>query len=174
MKKFFVMALVAIIGLSASAQSTQKKAVTTTATTISKVIIQTNGVCQQCADCFKKNVPTFKGVKSCTYDMKTSKLTVNYDPKATNPAEIRTQISKLGYNADNVKADPAARAKLPACCKTAKSTSSTCNKSCSGKTASSCQKSTNSKANGNSAAPAKSTAAPAKTTTAPAKTTTKK
>ena len=43
-------------------------------------------------------------------------MTIAYDSKKTNPDLLRQQISKLGYNADNVKADPAARAKLPACC----------------------------------------------------------
>ena len=60
-------------------------------------------------------------MKSYTYDQKTAKLTINYDAKKTNPDQLRQQISKLGYNADNVKADAAARAKLPACCRVEKS-----------------------------------------------------
>ena len=43
-----------------------------------------------------------------------------FDTKKTNPDQLRTEVSKLGYNADNVKADPAARAKLPACCRAEK------------------------------------------------------
>jgi len=84
------------------------------------VSLITNGVCQKCADRFKENVPYFKGVKSYTYDMKTAKLTINYDAKKTNPDQLRQEVSKLGYNADNVKADAAARAKLPACCRAEK------------------------------------------------------
>lgn len=108
MKKFILLALAAIITLGASAQQASKG--------VQTVTIQTNGVCQKCADKFKENVPYFKGVKSYTYDMQTAKLTINYDAKKTNPDQLRQEISKLGYNADNVKADPAARAKLPACC----------------------------------------------------------
>ena len=113
MKKFIILALAAIISLGANAQQASKGE--------QSVTIQTNGVCQKCADKFKENVPYFKGVKSYTYDMKTAKLTINYDSKKTNPDQLRQQISKLGYNADNVKADAEARAKLPACCRAEKS-----------------------------------------------------
>ncbi len=118
MKKFILLALVSLITLGVSAQqskSASKKDQTVT--------IQTNGVCQKCADKFKENVPYFKGVKDYTYDMKTAKLTITYDASRTNPDQLRQQISKLGYNADNVKADAAARAKLPACCRVEKSQS---------------------------------------------------
>ena len=114
MKKIIILALVSLITLGVNAQKTVSKNEQT-------VTIQTNGVCQKCADKFKENVPYFKGVKSYTYDMKTAKLTINYDAKKTNPDQLRTEISKLGYNADNVKADAAARAKLPACCRVEKS-----------------------------------------------------
>lgn len=112
MKRLILLALVSLITLGVSAQNASKNEQTVT--------IQTNGVCQKCADKFKENVPYFKGVKSYSYDMKTSKLTINYDAKKTNPDQLRKEVSKLGYNADNVKADEAARAKLPACCKVEK------------------------------------------------------
>ena len=112
MKRNIILAIAAILTLGANAQQASKGEQTVT--------IQTNGVCQKCADKFKENVPYFKGVKSYSYDMKTAKLTINYDAKKTNPDQLRTEVSKLGYNADNVKADPAARAKLPACCRVEK------------------------------------------------------
>jgi len=116
MKRIIIMALVSLITLGVSAQTNK-----TASKGEQTVTIQTNGVCQKCADKFKENVPYFKGVKSYTYDQKTAKLTINYDAKKTNPDQLRTEISKLGYNADNVKADAAARAKLPACCRVEKS-----------------------------------------------------
>ncbi len=115
MKKLILLALVSLITLGVSAQQSK-----TASKGEQTVTIQTNGVCQKCADKFKENVPYFKGVKSYTYDMKTAKLTINYDAKRTNPDQLRQEVSKLGYNADNVKADPAARAKLPACCRAEK------------------------------------------------------
>ena len=129
MKKILVLAIVAIFSLSAFAQ----KASTET------VVIQTNGVCQKCADRFNENVPYFKGVKTYSYDMKTAKLTINYDAQKTNPDQLRKEISKLGFNADNVKADASARANLPACCRGEKSCGSNeqaeahkCNHQCQG------------------------------------------
>lgn len=134
MKKLAILIFAALIGFSAAAQSSKTttdskntskqptvsavsaKQATTTTSTVQKVVIQTNGVCSKCEALFKENVPYFKGVKDYTYDPKTSKMTITYDSKKTNPDLLRQQISKLGYNADNVKADPAARAKLPACC----------------------------------------------------------
>lgn len=116
MKRIIILALVSLITLGVSAQTNK-----TASKGEQTVTIQTNGVCQKCADKFKENVPYFKGVKSYTYDQKTAKLTINYDAKKTNPDQLRTEISKLGYNADNVKADAAARAKLPACCRVEKS-----------------------------------------------------
>jgi len=106
MKKLILLALMAVVTLSAYAQ-------------MQSVTIQTNASlkCQKCIDRFKDNVPFFKGVKDYTYDANTAKITINYDSKKTNPDQLRQQISKLGYNADAVKADPAAREKLPACCK---------------------------------------------------------
>jgi copper chaperone CopZ len=112
MKRIIILALVSLITLGVSAQTSK-----TASKNEQTVTIQTNGVCQKCADKFKENVPYFKGVKSYKYDMKTAKLTITYDTKKTNPDQLRKDISKLGYNADNVKADPAARAKLPACCR---------------------------------------------------------
>ena len=137
MKKLAILIFAALIGFSAAAQSSKTTAdskntgkqptvsattakQTTTTATIQKVVIQTNGVCSKCEALFKENVPFFKGVKDYTYDPKTSKMTISYDAKKTNPDMLRQQISKLGYNADNVKADPAARAKLPACCRVEK------------------------------------------------------
>jgi len=115
MKRLIVLALVSLITLGVSAQQTK-----TASKNEQTVTIQTNGTCQKCADLFKENVPYFKGVKSYSYDMNTSKLTINYDSKKTNPDQLRQQVSKLGYNADNVKADAEARAKLPACCRAEK------------------------------------------------------
>ena len=115
MKRIIILALVSLITLGVSAQTNK-----TASKNEQTVTIQTNGVCQKCADRFKENVPYFKGVKSYTYDMQTAKLTITYDTKKTNPDQLRQDVSKLGYNADNVKADPAARAKLPACCRAEK------------------------------------------------------
>jgi hypothetical protein len=42
---------------------------------------------------------------------------VTYKKSKTSPEKIRKAISKVGYDADDVTADPKAYSKLDACCK---------------------------------------------------------
>lgn len=127
MKKLLVTLIAAVLVLGAAAQSktttpnTQKQTTTVSskASTLTTITIQTNASknCKSCVNRFKENVPFFKGVKDYTFDTATAKLTVTYDTKKTSADQIRKQISDLGYDADKVKANEAARAKLPACCR---------------------------------------------------------
>lgn len=82
------------------------------------IVIQTNAYSAKSNDIFKENLPFLKGVKDYKYDEKTYKIAVAYDSKKTNPDVIRAEIAKMGFNADQVKANEQARAKLPAECKT--------------------------------------------------------
>jgi len=48
-------------------------------------------------------------------------VTVKFNPKKTNAAKIKQQISKIGYDADEVVANQKSHDALPDCCqKTAK------------------------------------------------------
>ena len=110
-------------GKATTTATTAKPATTSTAqakaNSYATITIQTNASknCKSCINRFKENVPFFKGVKEYTFDPATVKLTVTYDTKKTTADQIRKQISDLGYDADKVKTNPAARAKLPACCR---------------------------------------------------------
>ncbi len=130
MKKIIVMLVAVAMTFSAMAQSKNTSSSSTSKTTTSTatqsksssyttITIQTNASknCKSCVNRFKENVPFFKGVKEYTFDSSTAKLTVTYDPKKTTADQIRKQISDLGYDADKVKANEAARAKLPPCCR---------------------------------------------------------
>ena len=97
-----IFAFIAIFSLSAWAQNAKTKS----------VVIQTNGVSGMCKQKMEQNVPYFKGVTDFSYDEATSKVTVVYNEQTT-PDEIRQGISQLGYDADNVKADPKARESYP-------------------------------------------------------------
>jgi periplasmic mercuric ion binding protein len=50
-------------------------------------------------------------------DDKAMTIKVTYNPKKITPEKIRVAISKLGYDADDVKADPKAYEALDGCCK---------------------------------------------------------
>ena len=79
--------------------------------------IQTSAVCGMCKERIEHNLGFEKGIKSVSLDDETKVVTVGYNPKKTNPDDIRDAISKIGYDADDVAADPVAYEKLPGCCK---------------------------------------------------------
>jgi mercuric ion binding protein len=79
--------------------------------------IKSSVVCGMCKDRVENGLIYEKGVKEVTVDLEAKEVTVKYTATKTTPDEIRTALSKLGYDADDVKADPKAYQKLPACCK---------------------------------------------------------
>jgi hypothetical protein len=81
------------------------------------LVIQTSSVCGTCKKAIERDLSFEKGIKSSSLDVETSKLTVIYDSKKTTPEKIRARISKIGYDADDVKREPKAFDKLPDCCK---------------------------------------------------------
>lgn len=96
----------------ASAQKTTQKAVI-------KTFIHCNHckVCETCGQKFKTEMLKIKGVKMYELDDKAMTFTIYYNSKKTTLQEIKVGISKLGYDADDVKADPEAYESLDGCCK---------------------------------------------------------
>ncbi len=82
-----------------------------------EIYILTSARCGMCKEKIETAMAYEKGVKEFNLDLNTKKLKVIYDENKTNAVKIRKAISKLGYDADSVKADPKAYKKLPACCK---------------------------------------------------------
>lgn len=82
-----------------------------------EVKIQTSAVCGECKERIEHGLSFEKGIKSVSLDDDTKIVTVNYSPNKTSADSIRVAISKIGYDADDVKADPVAYEKLPGCCK---------------------------------------------------------
>ncbi|MCX6231224.1 MAG: heavy metal-associated domain-containing protein [Bacteroidetes bacterium] len=79
--------------------------------------IKTSSVCGMCKETIEKAMAFEKGVKTSDLDTKTKIVTVTYNTEKTTPEKIKLAISKAGYDADEVKADPKAYAKLSPCCK---------------------------------------------------------
>lgn len=73
--------------------------------------------CETCGDKFNKDLYNEDGIKRVDIDSKAMTITVIYDSRKTDMDKIRLFISKLGYDADDIKADPAGVAKLDGCCK---------------------------------------------------------
>lgn len=82
-----------------------------------KVTIKTSAVCQQCKDRLEKNISFEKGVKAVTLDLETKELTVEFRTGKNTKEGLKKAVTKIGYDADELEADPKAYEKLPACCK---------------------------------------------------------
>ncbi|MFC4815562.1 MULTISPECIES: cation transporter [unclassified Flavobacterium] len=88
-----------------------------------KAVITTAIYCDHCKECetcgknFQANMLKIKGLKMYELDATKMTITVYYNEQKTNLQAIRTAISKLGYDADDVKADQAAYERLDGCCK---------------------------------------------------------
>jgi len=82
-----------------------------------EVKIKTSAQCDECKDRIEEALAFEKGVKKSELDLETKILTVTYKPNKTTPENIRKAIVKVGYDADEVKAETKAYGKLPACCK---------------------------------------------------------
>jgi mercuric ion binding protein len=81
------------------------------------VRIHTSAVCEQCKDKIENDLSFEKGVKKVKLDLDTKEVMVVYNPEKTTPAKIAEAITKIGYDADSLKADAKAFKKLPDCCK---------------------------------------------------------
>jgi periplasmic mercuric ion binding protein len=81
------------------------------------VVIMTSAECDECKERIEGALNYTKGVKFAELDVNSRKLTVKFKTDVVSLEEIKKQISLLGYNADEVLADPTAFDKLPACCK---------------------------------------------------------
>ena len=58
-----------------------------------------------------------KGVKRVEIDEEKKTVTVYYNTNKTTPEKIKQAIAAVGFDADDVKADPDAYASLDECCK---------------------------------------------------------
>ncbi|MBA4154916.1 MAG: hypothetical protein J0M25_05675 [Flavobacteriales bacterium] len=66
---------------------------------------------------FKTEMLKIKGVRAYELDDENMTFTIFYNEKKTDLQTIKVAISKLGYDADEVKADPEAYESLDDCCK---------------------------------------------------------
>jgi mercuric ion binding protein len=102
--KYFMLLLVFLIaGSPAMSQDTLK--------------IATSAQCASCKKLLEHDLRFEKGVESVSLDVATKVLTVAYNPAKTNPEKIKKAVTKIGYDADELPADPKAYQKLNDCCK---------------------------------------------------------
>jgi periplasmic mercuric ion binding protein len=73
--------------------------------------------CETCGDKFNRTLLKEKGVQMVVLDEEAMAIKVTYNSKKTSLDIIKQAISRLGYDADEVKAQPDAYAGLDECCK---------------------------------------------------------
>ncbi|MCF8460291.1 MAG: heavy-metal-associated domain-containing protein [Flavobacteriales bacterium] len=87
------------------------------------IVIKTSIACDHCMECndcgfnIDTQVRKAAGVRKVTINPEENTVEVTYRTDKTTPDEIRLALSKSGFNADDVKADPEAYKKLDGCCK---------------------------------------------------------
>ncbi|MBD2755712.1 heavy-metal-associated domain-containing protein [Spirosoma validum] len=82
-----------------------------------EVKLKTSAICGMCKARIERNLAFEKGVKEADLDVKTKVVTIKYNPAKTDVAKLKANISKTGYDAEDVPADEVGYNKLPSCCK---------------------------------------------------------
>lgn len=79
--------------------------------------IKTSAKCDMCKDKLEYEMSFTKGVKEAKLNTSNAILTVQYNARKTDVSKLRQAINKVGYDADDLPAEPKARSMLPNCCK---------------------------------------------------------
>ncbi|HRO75156.1 MAG TPA: hypothetical protein PLP27_03280 [Crocinitomicaceae bacterium] len=106
--KLIVGAFFLLISMNVSAQ---KQPSTLTKT------FKTSANCSMCKDRIEDRLNYVKGVVYSELDTPTKMLTVKWRPKKISETEIKTIVSHIGYDIDEVPANVENQSKLPSCCK---------------------------------------------------------
>lgn len=83
-----------------------------------KAVIKTAGIqCDLCKNRVERYLSSEYGVSSVKVDIKKRTTTVTWIPNRTNLENIKTAIANLGFDADDVTAEPDAYNRLPLACR---------------------------------------------------------
>lgn len=105
MKKLMLMLVATCFTLLAYSQKVQTK------------VIHTSAECGSCKERIEGVLNYTNGVKFAELDVESKDLTVKFKTKKISLDEIKKILVETGYDADDMKANPEAVEKLPACCK---------------------------------------------------------
>lgn len=84
---------------------------------VQEVKIKTSSECGECKIRLEEKLNYTKGIVYVDLDVESKILTVRYKPLKISVDQIKTIISELGYDADEMKANPESQNKLPKCCR---------------------------------------------------------
>lgn len=106
-----------MVTLGSNAANAQEQKTIQTAVIKTAIYCDHCKACESCGDRLEKTLLKEKGIQMITLDDKAMTIKVVYNSKKTDLTKIKTAISKLGYDADDIKADAIAYEGLDGCCK---------------------------------------------------------
>jgi len=107
--KNLIVAMMLIVGLSASAQEKKNKN--------AKYDIPVKGNCEQCEKRIEKAAFSVAGVKSAQWHSDDQMLHIILNEEKASVMDVKQAVAKAGHDADDVKATDAAYEGLHHCCK---------------------------------------------------------
>ena len=85
--------------------------------TLQNSTVIVSGNCEMCKERIEETAKSVKGVSSAIWDVKTKKITLEYDITLTSLNSIQKAIAKSGHDTGKFKADDKVYNALPTCCK---------------------------------------------------------
>ena len=113
--KYSILIAFLVFTLSGFSQEPKEKKVQTSVIK-TKIYCDHCKICESCGGRILKQLYNEDGIKNTEVDSKTNTIKVIYDTRKISLDQIRKKISQMGFDADGVKADPTAVAKLDECC----------------------------------------------------------
>jgi len=80
------------------------------------ITIKSSVKCLMCKQTIEKGLSYKRGIISSTVDVDSKTIKIIYNPSIIAPYKIKKLISKMGYDADEIKRYQRTYLKLPACC----------------------------------------------------------
>jgi periplasmic mercuric ion binding protein len=108
-KLFLAVILSVALGTAVVAQTSSKS-------TVKTEVLNVKGNCESCKARIEKAAKV-DGVSKATWDAKTKKLTLTYDPAKVKTDAVLKAIAAVGHDTDKFKATDKAYNSLPGCCK---------------------------------------------------------
>jgi mercuric ion binding protein len=87
---------------------------------VAKIVIKTPAAaCEECKEHLEAFMKNEEGVLTVDVNIKKKTTTINYATDLTNDENLKTALSNMGFDADDVPAEPTAIGLLPRCCQKA-------------------------------------------------------
>lgn len=110
MKKLIAITFsVLLFGFTAKAQSFEKYD--------DVVKIKTSAICKMCKKRIERDLSLTKGFEKAYLNLDDKVVTVAYNAKKTDLGKIKEAIANIGYDADDLPANPKSHDRLPECCR---------------------------------------------------------